>query len=300
MDEEVAAMAFEATNPGLTEPVASVTVILVYAGLVAIRDRFSPSQSILSVKEQISGQVGLCPQDIQIIDAYPNPQQDSDGYGELLDEKTLYDYGITLSSKGEILYIARRVVNNDLIIPLKTFVSVVYLDLSVLKIPLIGSQTIGEFKILFGILLSCSDPSKLAIGDFYSNKLVLQDGGRTLDNKQLSEYGFITGSTGKILYVGINVPNYLSGTATIFYGNGLIQVNVPFDENETVLAFKKTVSQIIGIPWSEILILDYNQNPAQDSDDGIWQDSKPLKAYGVQNGELVQLMITRKGEQWIL
>jgi len=119
-----------------------------------------------------------------------------------------------------------------------------------------------------------------------------------LDYKTLGDYDFATGSIGRILYVGILVPNSLYGSAAIFYSAGLIQVNVPFEESQTVQSLRTELSLLTGIPVGEIFIMDYDRNPAQDNDNGIWQDQKQLVEYGMSNGELVELVVVRKGEGW--
>jgi len=271
-----------------------VGIWIVYGESLVFSQEFSILQTVLSLKQQISFQVGLCPEFIQIIDIYRNTQQDEDGFGEFLDRKTLKDYCITEESKGIILYAERRVVINDLVVPTKTFATVSYLDNSAMKLPLRGSQRVWQFRQAMATYLSIKNVSTLIVGDWYDNDATDNDGGWPLDDKPLSRYGWGGINTGVILFAAIEVPNYLQGTATIYYGAAYTQKNVPFRETQTVLQFKTYLSSLTGISVLEMTIFDYSLNDAQTADDGIWQNQKKLSEYNMRNGERAALGIVTR------
>jgi len=245
----------------------------------------SAHHTVLSFKRQISQQVGLCPSNIQLIDTYRNSQQDTDGHGEYLDHRTLSAYGITEYKKGAILYAVRRVVINDFIVPKKHFATIGFLDFSAFKRRLDGYQTVLELKQTMCFYLSCRDLSRLVLFDWYDNQQVYNDGGLPLDDQPLARYGWDDQHTGVVVYVAEDVPNNLHGSATLFYGKGFVQSNIPFKQTQTVLQFKIYLSKLTGlVPAENILIIDYSNNPAQDADDGIWRDHKTLYHYGLRTG----------------
>jgi len=273
----------------------SVSIWIISGEDLAFQAQVSPQQTVLSFKEQISAQVNLCPPDIQIIDNYRNAQQDADGFGEYLDHKTLSEYGITEYTRGKLLYAVRRVIVNDLIVPTKNFATVAYLDYSAMKLVLDGSQTVWEFRQLMAIYLSCENVSRLIVIDWYAgNPAIDSDGGWPLNERPLSHYGWDSYHTGVVLYLAVEVENYLQGDVTIFYGKGWMQTNIPFEETQTVLEFRTLLSQLTEIPVADLLIFDYVPNPAQDADGGIWQDNKTLFQYGMRNGQAAAFCLAQR------
>jgi len=245
-------------------------------------------------KKLIADKVGICAEDQQIIDVYANNVQDFDGWGQFLDTRRLLDYGITEFTTGKILFATRRVTLNNLIVPLQTHVTIVYLDNSAIRIPIDGHQTIQQLKEYLAVKLDIPILNQVIV-DWFPNALMSDDGGVALDGRRLSDYGFNAWSTGKILTVAVDVPNYLSGTLTIIYGPGSIQFNIPFDEQETVYELKSQLAHITGILPQNQVIVDYYPNPAQDLDKGRWLDGKKLVEYGMKNGKPTQLLIGNTG-----
>jgi len=191
-----------------------------------------------------------------------------------LDHRTLKDYCVTEESKGKVLYTIRRVVINDLIKPLKTFAMVVFLGSAAMKLPLRGRQTVLEFKQSLAIYLSVRNISLISLMSWYANSNVDEDGRLPLDNRALSHYGWDTSHTGVVLYVGCKVFNQFDGTATILYGNGIVENNIPFLEAQTVLQFKEFLSQVTKIPTNEQIIFVYPENDTQNADGGVWKTIK--------------------------
>jgi len=271
----------------------AVTILIINRENEVYFDEFSVDQTVLTLKEQIKDQIGLCPQDIQIVDIYPNAQQDADGLGEYVDWRRLSEFGITEATTGKILYALRRVVINDLIVPTNYFVTLEYLTSSALKLELDGSQTVLDFKELFVFYTAYDgDLSLLLLSDWYDNAAVDADGGVTQDDAPLSRYGFDNQHTGVILEFDTIVENDFHGTLTIFYGDeSNVQFNIEYDENQTVWELKVYLSQLTGVPADIMLLFDFSPNPAQDADGGVWQNKKTIKQYGMRNYEEFDLCI---------
>jgi len=272
---------------------ACVFITIGYGSGYYIQDNFPPDLPISSFKLIIADQIGLCPSAFDIIDSYPNVAQDLDGWARLLENKTLYDYGINDFSLGTKLIAVRRVHINNNIHLCQTHLTVTYLDKSTIRIPLDGQQTVLELKQLLAVKLGIPVKSQ-SLADWYDNVYINADEGQMLDHKQLAEYGFTTGSVGKIICVGIETANHQVGRVTVIYSTTLIQRHIPVNILKPVWLFKLELSQLLSIPAAGMSITTLNRNQLQDLDNGIWNDYKYLYEYEMQYYTgIVLLVLTR-------
>jgi len=272
----------------------SVVITILYGPYLYIRRDFPSNQLVHGLKLVIANEIGICAADQHIIDMYPNKLQDNDGWAEYLDSKRLSDYGITEHSKGKVLAALRKVTINNWVVPQSTQLIVAYAGNSCIRINLDGHKTVKELKEFLAVKLDILYQSQIVIS-WYANNLMTSDGGVAIDARKLSEYGMITGSKGQIIYVGISYPNNYKGTLTVYYGNGLVQTNVPIQGSTSVWEFKNQMWALTGVLPMDMLCIDWRHNPVQDSDDGVMQDWKKMSDYGYTNDAKKAVIILNRG-----
>jgi len=271
-----------------------VNITIGYRDLYYLRDDFPTSLLVSELKALISESIRVCAHEIQIIDGFPNKEQDRDGWGEFLDHKRLSDYGITESKKGTVLAAQRFIRINNLIPSKQTDVQIAFLNDNSIRIPLNGQMSVTELKSLMEIKIGI--PTSLQVlSDWYPNDAVNEDRGMMLDGKMLADYGYNTGDRGRIITLGIAVKNNFNGSMVIIYKMGYIQANIPFNEQDTVLQFKHQMQKITGIPQEDMFITFYlGLSKQQEEDDGVWQDWRTLYDYGLRKGQPEVLILLRK------
>jgi len=273
---------------------SGVVITVVYGPYLYIRRDFPANQLVHGLKISIANEIGICAADQHILDMYPNKLQDHDGWAEYLDSKRLSDYGITEYSKGKVLVALRNVVINNWVTPQPTQLIVSYAGNSCIRINLDGHKTVRELKEFLAVKLDILLQTQVIIS-WYGNSVMTNDGGVAIDSRKLSEYGMITGSKGQIIYVGINYPNNLKGSLTVYYGNGLVQTKVPIEGSTTVWEFKNQMWALTGVLPMDMLCVDWRQNTAQDNDDGVMQDWKKMSDYGFTHDSKKAIIILNRG-----
>jgi len=233
-----------------------------------------------------------------------NPIQEAEGWAEFQNENTLLHYGITNNTVGKILAVMRKVDFNNLVAPTQTQLVVSYYDTSRIRIPLDPTMTILELKRVIEAKVyiaveSTGSPSSLILADWIPNPAFDADGGAMMDDKTLADYGYTSGSKGRIVVVGINAGDQVTGQLIVIYDYGLVKFHVPFNDYDTVLEFKQQMVAITGIPVAEQAIIDFYPNPIQDADGGQWIDAKRLFQYGLKNDQPHLVIVMRKvGNGW--
>jgi len=275
-------------------------LLIIYGSLVVERAEFNPELTIWDLKLLLSDRISICAAEQAILDFYINPVQESEGWGEFLDNNTLVHYGINKGSVGRILSVMRKVDFNNLIAPTQTQLVVSYLDFSRIRIPLDPDMTVLELKQEINQKVNIIEPTtRLLLADWIPNSQVDQDGGSMLDEKTLAQYGFTSGNKGRIIVVGINEGDADLGPLIVIYEYGLTQFGVQFNDYDTVLEFKQQMVLITGIPVGQQAIVDFYPNPIQDADGGQWLDPKRLFQYGLKNGQPHLVIVLRKvGTGW--
>jgi len=274
---------------------AAVNITVGYGDSFYIRDDFPVTLLVSELKALISQRIRVCTSEIHITDNYRNEEQDKDGWGEFLDHKQLIDYGITENSRGRYVAALRLSQTNNLIPPQQTDMIMAYLDTSSIRVKLDGQMRVAELKRILEIKLEF--PSAMqTLSYWYLNEDMNADGGLLLDHKTLDDYGFHTGSKGSILTINIVVPNnFTTGSLIIGYSTFYVQLNIPFNDQDTVFTFKRQLEIITGVAAEDVLIKLYPEPSEQELlDDGVWQDWRILSDYGMKNGQRVVRILLSK------
>jgi len=293
---KVFAMLFIVVAASLLHIAGSVFITIGYGSGYYIQDNFPSHLLVSSFKQIIADHVGICPSEMDIVDSYPNTAQDDDGWARFLENRTLSDYGINDFSIGTRLVAVRRISINNKVRPCQSDLTVVFLDKSAIRIRLDGLQAVLELKQLLAVKLGIPVRDQ-TISDWYYNPYISDDGGQALDHKQLGEYGFTTGSTGRIITVGIQIADHGTGNFTLIYSNTLMQRHVPIDIGQCVWQFKEEISHLLGVPLEGMSITTLRRNRVQDMDHGIWVDQRKVFEYGLETAgeETTLLVLTRMG-----